>query len=165
MNDNDKSAAAKSRTKDRPNVIAPPPLIVLYHLLVGIGIEWFVPTGVLSLIFARSFGWLLIFLAAVIIVLCWRQFVTHQTHIHTARPATALIQTGLYRFSRNPIYAAFVLSLIGLGIAFNSLWIALTSIPFIFIVNWGVISREEAYLTEKFGEEYTLYKSQVRRWI
>lgn len=165
MTKTDKPAAPKADPRDRPNVIAPPPLILLYHLLLGLGLEWFVPTGVLSLIFARSFGWLLLILAAVIIALCWRQFVSHQTNIHTGHPTKAVVQSGPYRFSRNPIYAAFVLSLIGLGIAFNSLWVSLTSILFIFVMNWGVISREEAYLTEKFGDEYTSYKAQVRRWI
>ena len=66
---------------------------------------------------------------------------------------------------RNPIYLDMMLGLIGLAIAFNSLWLLVTLVPFALVIRYGVIAREEAYLERKFGEVYLAYKSRVRRWL
>ncbi len=57
----------------------------------------------------------------------------------------------------------FVLA--GLAIALNSLWILSTLVPFSFVIRYGVVAREEAYLERKFGDAYLAYKARVRRWI
>jgi protein-S-isoprenylcysteine O-methyltransferase Ste14 len=54
---------------------------------------------------------------------------------------------------------------IGLAIGLNSLWILVTLIPFYFVLRYGVIDREEAYLERKFGRDYLDYKDRVRRWL
>ncbi|MEM5452353.1 methyltransferase family protein [Paraburkholderia guartelaensis] len=54
---------------------------------------------------------------------------------------------------------------VGLAIAFNSLWLLLTLVPFAFVIRFGVIAREEAYLERKFGDVYGRYRSRVRRWL
>ena len=53
----------------------------------------------------------------------------------------------------------------GIGVATNSLWIYVSFIPAAFLVYVVAIAKEEAYLEEKFGEEYLAYKNRVRRWI
>ena len=58
-----------------------------------------------------------------------------------------------------------VLGPIGLAIAFNSLWLLVTLVPFALVIRYAVITREEAYLERKFGEVYLAYKSRVRRWL
>ena len=58
-----------------------------------------------------------------------------------------------------------VLGLIGLAIAFNTLWLLLVLVPFALIIRHGVIAREEAYLERKFGDVYRRYRSRVRRWL
>jgi len=58
-----------------------------------------------------------------------------------------------------------VLGLIGLAIAFDSLWIVVTLVPFYLVIRYGVVAREEAYLERKFGDVYHGYKSRVRRWL
>ena len=70
-----------------------------------------------------------------------------------------------YRFTRNPIYLGMVLGLIGLAIAFNSLWLLITLAPFALVIRYGVITREEAYLERKFGDVYRHYRARVRRWL
>ncbi len=58
-----------------------------------------------------------------------------------------------------------VLGLIGLAIAFDSLWIVVTLVPFYLVIRYGVVAREEAYLERKFGDVYRSYQSRVRRWL
>jgi len=150
---------------DHPNVIAPPPIIALLHLVAGGILEAVVSTSVLSVVFARGFGWILVFVGLVVVLICVWEFRRKGTNIPTRKPATRVVQSGFYRFTRNPIYLSFAVILVGAGIGFDSLWIALSVVPFIFVMNWGVIAREERYLEHKFGEEYLNYKSQVRRWV
>jgi protein-S-isoprenylcysteine O-methyltransferase Ste14 len=80
-------------------------------------------------------------------------------------PTTTIVDTGPYRFTRNPIYLGMVLGLIGLAIALNSLWLLLTLVPFVLAIRYGVVAREEAYLERKFGDVYRGYRSRVRRWL
>ncbi len=76
-----------------------------------------------------------------------------------------LIERGIYRHTRNPMYLGMGAMQAGLGVLFGSLWVVVlvpvtwTAIYFI------AIRHEEAYLGEKFGAEYEVYKSVVRRWI
>jgi len=58
-----------------------------------------------------------------------------------------------------------VLGLIGLAIAFNSLWLLMTLVSFALFIRYGVITREEAYLERKFGDVYRRYRARVRRWL
>jgi protein-S-isoprenylcysteine O-methyltransferase Ste14 len=58
-----------------------------------------------------------------------------------------------------------VLGLIGLAIAFNSLWLLLTLVPFALAIRYGVVAREEAYLERKFADVYRRYRARVRRWL
>ena len=76
-----------------------------------------------------------------------------------------IISTGIYRFTRNPMYVSMGLLQAGLGVAFANGWVVLL-VP----VVWGVIyaiaiRHEEAYLERKFGSRYTDYKKSVRRWL
>ena len=77
----------------------------------------------------------------------------------------AVIATGPYRFSRNPIYLSFTLLQLGLGMWANSAWVVGMLIPTLVLMSYGVIAREEQYMAEKFGEEYLRYTAAVRRWM
>ena len=85
--------------------------------------------------------------------------------IPTGDPTEVILSNGPYQFSRNPIYASMIALLIGVGVWANSLWFVGFAVVAVFLLSWGVISREEAYLTRKFGEGYTSYKAAVRRWL
>jgi protein-S-isoprenylcysteine O-methyltransferase Ste14 len=87
------------------------------------------------------------------------------SNVPTSMPTTTIVDTGPYRFTRNPIYLAMMLALAGLAIAFDSLWILLTLVPFALVIGYGVVAREEAYLERKFGEAYRRYRARVRRWV
>ena len=87
------------------------------------------------------------------------------TNIEPTRPTTKIVSTGIYAFSRNPIYTALCLILMGIGIRENSVIILASIIPFMVMLYWAVIQKEEMYLERKFGEEYLQYKNRVRSWL
>ena len=80
-------------------------------------------------------------------------------------PTTTIVMGGPYRFTRNPIYVAMFLGQGGLAVGFNSLWLLLTLVLFYFVIRYGVVAREEAYLERKFPTPYLDYKSRVHRWL
>src|SRR5215831_18344787 len=82
-----------------------------------------------------------------------------------ADPTKKLVVTGLYKFSRNPMYVGVILILIGEAIFFQSveLWLYLLLIFIAF--NAFIIMFEEHRLKKDFGEEYSRYCKKVRRWI
>ncbi|MEM7007978.1 MAG: isoprenylcysteine carboxylmethyltransferase family protein, partial [Thermodesulfobacteriota bacterium] len=81
------------------------------------------------------------------------------------KPANSIVKTSVYSYTRNPMYLSLVILLIGVSIFLNTLWIAFMVPLFVIVMQKGVIEREEAYLEQKFGNEYTEYKKRVRRWI
>ena len=87
------------------------------------------------------------------------------SNVPTSLPTTTIVNTGPYRFTRNPIYLGMVLGLIGLAIALNSLWLLLMLVPFALVIRYGVVTREEVYLERKSGDVYRGYRSRVRRWL
>jgi protein-S-isoprenylcysteine O-methyltransferase Ste14 len=79
--------------------------------------------------------------------------------------ASKLVTTGIFQWSRNPIYLALVLILISLIIWLGN-WISLFwSITMIWYLSSFQIRAEERVLQDKFGEQYGSYKKKVRRWI
>ncbi len=134
-------------------------------MLVGLGPHFLWPTALFPHVIAAPLGGFLIVTATTLFALSIREFRRAGTSIRTNRPTTALIRTGPYRFSRNPLYLALTLLYLGIGIWVNSAWILGMLIPTLAVISYGVIDREERYLTEKFGEDYLRYKRSVRRWL
>jgi protein-S-isoprenylcysteine O-methyltransferase Ste14 len=83
----------------------------------------------------------------------------------TLRAALTIVRDGPFRFTGNPMYLALCLVQVALGFFLND-WITLLFVvPLALILHYGVVLREERYLTAKFGEPYLQYKRDVRRWI
>lgn len=81
------------------------------------------------------------------------------------RPDAALVETGPYRFGRNPVYLGFLLIGAGLALGWGTLWGWLGVAVTHGLLDRLVIAREEAYLTARFGPAYEAYKARVRRWM
>jgi protein-S-isoprenylcysteine O-methyltransferase Ste14 len=149
---------------DIPHVIAPPPLIYGLPLLAGILLQHFRPQTVVPHLWALVLGPLLtligfIWLPAVISF--WRA----GTHPQPWRPSTALVVTGPYRLTRNPMYVGFTCMYLGISFWVNSLWPLLLLPVVLLVMDRGVIAREEVYLERRFGDPYRAYRAQVRRWL
>ena len=91
--------------------------------------------------------------------------VVRKTNIQPHKPASNLLQGGLYRFSRNPIYLAGLLLQLGIALLMNNLWVVLLVPVSKVVFDRFIIAREEAYLERAFGEVYQDYKRGVRRWL
>ena len=104
-------------------------------------------------------------LACAIIALSYREFAKARTSLRPDRGANALIRTGPFRYSRNPLYLAVCLLIVGIGVWVNSLWILVMLIPLFLVMSRAVIAREERFLEHKFGQEYLDYRVSVRRWL
>ena len=76
-----------------------------------------------------------------------------------------LITSGIYKYSRNPMYLGFLIIVISTSIFYLNIYSITTPFFFYFWINRFQIKREEIFLTEKFGKEYLQYKTKTRRWI
>jgi len=76
-----------------------------------------------------------------------------------------LIISGIYKYSRNPMYLGLLMIVISTSIFFLNIFSITTPFLFYCWINRFQIKREEIFLTEKFGEEYMSYKIKTRRWI
>ncbi|MGV8843861.1 MAG: methyltransferase family protein [Pseudomonas sp.] len=97
-------------------------------------------------------------------VLSFRQA---QTTVNPLKPesASALVRSGIYQYSRNPMYVGFALLLLA-WVCFLASPLALLGVPgFILYMNRFQISPEERALTTLFGREFQAYQAQVRRWL
>jgi protein-S-isoprenylcysteine O-methyltransferase Ste14 len=80
-------------------------------------------------------------------------------------PTPEIISTGVYRYTRNPMYVGMALLQIGIGVGLANGWI-LALVPLVLVLVYRTaIRHEEAYLERKFGETYASYKRSVRRWL
>lgn len=150
---------------DSPGVIAPPPLIYLGGLAVGIVLHWLKPLPFVPENLALLLGVAFILISIALVVTAVRTFIKAKTNIDVRKPTTSIVSTGPYHYTRNPIYLSMALLTIGIGIWVNTIWILVALVPVLLVIQFGVIAREETYLTKKFGEEYLWYKANVRRWL
>ena len=79
------------------------------------------------------------------------------------KPTTAVVTTGPYALSRNPIYVSFFVVYLGVALMVNMVW-PLAFLPVgMALLYYGVIAQDESYLERVFGDEYRQYKARVRR--
>jgi protein-S-isoprenylcysteine O-methyltransferase Ste14 len=146
-------------------VVALPPLIYLGGLAAGLIAHAVDPRALFA---GRAGTWVgaVLAIAAIVLALWARNaFGRAGTSVHPTEPTTAIVQSGPYRFTRNPMYLALTLLYAGIVLMVNGVWPAVMAIPLLWTMHWGVITREERYLDRKFGETYRDYRRRVRRWI
>jgi protein-S-isoprenylcysteine O-methyltransferase Ste14 len=151
--------------EDHADVVGRPPAVALAALAVGVVLHLVVPVEIVPGVATWVLGIPVAIVSLALFLLSVREFSRHGTPVRGTEPVTTIVATGPYRFSRNPIYLSFVLLQLGIALTANSLWILLMVIPTLLYLSFGVIDREESYLTRKFGDEYRHYRQSVRRWI
>lgn len=143
----------------------PPPLVFLIVMLVAYVIHLFWP---LTLPFSDALIYLgvtVLILSLLLLANLFLAFRRVKTHIEPWKPTSHIITTGIFAYSRNPIYLVFCLINIGFALMVSSVWLLISVFPSAYFVYLIAIKKEEIYLAEKFGEEYLDYKRQVRRWL
>lgn len=143
----------------------PPPFLYVGVLLLGLLLQRFFPVNPLPRTPSRIAAAVLLLPGLGLVFWSIWLFLRARTSPLPMRPTTAIVRSGPYRWTRNPMYLGMLLVYIGLALLFDIFW-ALVLIPLIMtLVARLVIQREERYLEATFGEEYRLYRTQVRRWI
>ncbi|MFT5708350.1 MAG: protein-S-isoprenylcysteine O-methyltransferase Ste14 [Oceanospirillaceae bacterium] len=156
MNEDKKGAAVKF----------PPPLIFVISMGLAITLNRYYPQPLFpAFAFLKYMALISFLIGGVVAISAVLGLHFAKTSVEPWKPTLCIVDKGVFAYSRNPIYLSFVL--VGISVAFylNSLWVLISLMPATFFLLVFVISKEERYLLEKFGDEYTQYCNQVRRWL
>ncbi|NBV29650.1 isoprenylcysteine carboxylmethyltransferase family protein [bacterium] len=136
------------------------PYLILGNKVNDIFVQQLLPNGL------HNSGAIIFVIGFVIMVSCIISFaVKGRGTLSPADPTKKLVTTGLYKFSRNPMYVGVTLILIGEAIFFQSVVLLIYSLSIFIAFNIFTILVEEPRLRNNFGEEYKKYCDKVRRWI
>ena len=150
---------------DTAGVAVRPPVLYLGTLLLGGLIDLVFPAQIPAFAERLPTAGLALVAGLGLLVACFLRFKAAGTNVPTWMPTTALVISGPYHFSRNPIYLALTIIYLGLALAYGSWWPIVLLAPVLIVMRFGVIGREERYLEAKFGDAYRAYRASVRRWI
>jgi protein-S-isoprenylcysteine O-methyltransferase Ste14 len=151
---------------DNPGVIAFPPLIWLVGAVISGLVHFFlIRLPIMSYRASLVCGIALVIVAPALALSAMITMKKAGTNVHPSEPALTIVRGGPYRFTRNPMYLGLCLLQVALGFFLND-WITLLFVvPLALLFHYGVVLREERYLTAKFGEPYLELKREVRRWL
>jgi protein-S-isoprenylcysteine O-methyltransferase Ste14 len=155
----------KHPTSDVPNVLVLPPLLYGVALAIGFLLQWIAPRAIMASNAHYWIGGVLLALGVLLAISGRRVMEQAGTNVNPTLPSTALVATGAFSLSRNPLYVALTLMYVGLALLANALWVLVLIVPVLIIMDYGVIRREERYLEAKFGDSYRAYRSRVRRYL
>ncbi|HZB83682.1 MAG TPA: PEMT/PEM2 methyltransferase family protein [Rubrobacteraceae bacterium] len=143
-----------SDEQDKAGVVAPPPLIYLGALVVGLLLNRRFPTTFLPCRMVRSVGWPLL-IGGVLLVGWFEWTMRHAgTPANPYKPVSRMVTDGPFRYTRNPAYLSMTMVYTGIASLANALWAILLLPVALLVIQRGVIEREERYLERKFGEEF-----------
>lgn len=110
-------------------------------------------------------GWVIVWAGIALMGLSFVMFLQHKTSVVPKRIPNSVISTGPYRFSRNPIYLADAIVLIGYILTLGSV-VSFILVPmFMKVIEMRFIEGEETHIRAEFGAPYAEYCKQTRRWI
>ena len=156
-----------AKEQDRPNINKNihPPIIALMFIVLSYFLGRFAPLPFVAPAILRNLGLLITFVGFLLGIAAFLEFRKSRTTVDPHGSSQQVVTSGIYRFTRNPIYLGFLLMVIGLPLNSGLYWGVVMAPFYIFLMNRLVIEHEEAYLEKKFGKTYASYKAQVRRWL
>ena len=150
---------------NRPKRYIYPPIWLILGFAAIYGLDRFLPLvrfgGTLSTVLGPG----LMVLALALLVYAAGLFRRAETNFIPFREATTLVTGGVYRLSRNPMYLAMALMLLGGALHFGALSALLVPPAFMITIEFRFIRPEEAMLRDTFGTDYDTYCRRVRRWL
>ncbi len=164
------SEPAPELEKGNAGVRVPPPLIYLGFFIAALAVDVaFAGPGFASIGLSANarigLGVVLFLVGMAVGAAGVSKFRSAGTEVRPWMPSTVLVATGVYRFTRNPMYLGMALAYAGLSFLGDSIIALACLIPLLVVVTYAVIKREERYLEVTFGEPYRAYKRRVRRWV
>jgi protein-S-isoprenylcysteine O-methyltransferase Ste14 len=156
-----------AKEQDHPNINKNihPPIVALIFIVIAYFLGRFAPLPFVAPLILRNIGLLLTFVGFLLGIGAFVEFRKARTTVDPHGSVKQLVTSGVYRFTRNPIYLGFLLMVIGLPLNSGLYWGVVMAPFYILTMNRLVIEREETYLEQKFKDVFTSYKSRVRRWL
>jgi protein-S-isoprenylcysteine O-methyltransferase Ste14 len=151
--------------QDRANVRIIPPVILIAALGLGLVVRAEFGAKVLPSELAMAIGFITIAASLFFVFAAFRELRLAKTAFDVRKPTRALVETGVFSLTRNPVYLSMMLLYIGVSFLMNSFWMLILFPTTGSALCLAVIRPEERYLENKFGETYRAYRHRVRRWI
>lgn len=157
----------KDNSRDGAAVWLPPPLVYLAGLVLGFVLHAFVvPLGIPIATAPRIVIAVLTAMAGVVLVAgAIRLFKRTGQDPKPWKATPEIVSSGVYRWTRNPMYVGMALIQAAIGIGVATGWIVVLTPLVLGVVYLTAVRHEETYLEQKFGAAYTEYKNEVRRWL
>ncbi|NIU89029.1 MAG: DUF1295 domain-containing protein [Nitrosopumilaceae archaeon] len=164
-----KQKNSDNKHPDNANVMVFPPIIYLGIFIMGYLLHYFFKVLIVNQANLASIldiiGIALIIVSIILPLLAIKTLGKFKTTHMVSEPTTAIVSSGVFRYSRNPIYLCGITLYLGISLIINSLLLLISIFPLFYAIREGLVKREEQYLERKFGQEYLNYKERVRRWI
>jgi protein-S-isoprenylcysteine O-methyltransferase Ste14 len=156
-----------AKEQDRPNINknVHPPVVALMFIVIAYFLGRFVTVPFVVPMVVRTVGFILTLIGFLLGIAAFLEFRKARTTLDPHGSAKQIVTSGIYRFTRNPIYLGFLLMVIGLPLNSGLIWGFVVAPFYMMLMTRLVIEHEEAYLLKKFKDQYTGYKSRVRRWL
>ncbi len=145
----------------------PPPAIAAMAALLGWGISRLTPQLHIPSVVRLSLCLGLLAIGVAISAAGVLSFRRARTTLNPTKPdqASALVSSGIYQFTRNPMYLGMLLVLVAWTVFLSSAWALIGAAAFALYIDRFQIAPEERALARLFGDEYAAHKSSVRRWL
>lgn len=151
---------------DRPNIRILPPILLGAALVAGYVASRYAPAApIVDARIATSAGAVAILGSLALLGSAVHELRRAQTAFDIRKSSTAIVMSGAFAISRNPVYLSMTLLCAGSALLLNSIWALLMTWPLGSALCLLAIKPEEAYLAAKFGESYASYRANVRRWF
>lgn len=156
-----------AKEQDHPNIspMVHPPIVALMFIVIAYFLARFIPIPFSAPPILRYVGLGFTFIGFLLGIGAFIEFRKAHTTLNPHGSVKQVVTSGIYRFTRNPIYLGFLLMVIGLPLNSGLYWGFLMAPFYMMTMTRLVIEREEAYLEKKFKGQYTSYRSSVRRWL
>ena len=146
----------------------PPPIVTLIGILLIFLSKDYILILYLHPHLQNTLSFLFLIIGFIIIFSATKEFKKSETTINPMKPetSTSLVTSGIFKYSRNPMYLGLTSILLASCFYFSSLLGIIVYVPlFIFYITVFQIIPEEEMMKDLFNDEYLDYCSKVRRWI
>ncbi len=164
----DNSERSDDEFAERPNRLPWPPIIYSAAFALCWLLQGMAPLAALDEALAmapKAAGLIIAATGFTLDLAAMSALVRHRTAILPNMASSALVSSGVYAYTRNPIYLGNTLLLIGFAIALRWGWLAIAAPITVLAVTMLAIQREEKHLAARFGDAWRAYAARVRRWI
>jgi protein-S-isoprenylcysteine O-methyltransferase Ste14 len=157
-----------SPSQDIPQVVVFPPLVPLTTVVSSILMQGSLPLQLfahLTVYLRLPIGAVLLGAGVGMMASGRRALTRNGTNVRTSLPTLVLVDSGIYRWTRNPLYVGGCLVMLGVAFLCALDWLPLIFPLSLMVLHFGIVKREELYLERKFGDEYLSYASRVARYL